>query len=185
MGELRVYVLDTTAFIARWPLHAPPGAQLYTTSLVVGEVRDSDSLGGLGLAASVGRVHVSDPSPGAVEWARKHALRHGLHVALSETDLSVLALAWELGRHRARPVVVVTDDYALQNAVKLAGFEFMPLRTRGISRVERGYVAFCPACGYVSHDPGERTCPVCGTPLKTGRRRRGGRQRGRRRRAMK
>ncbi|WP_228546789.1 NOB1 family endonuclease [Hyperthermus butylicus] len=157
-----VYVLDTTAFIARWPLYAPRG-RMYTTSLVLGEVRDPSSREGLELALSLGRVEVRDPSPGSIRRVEKLAARHGLHVSLSRTDLSVLALALELAGE-GRRVVVVTDDYSVQNLAALLGLEYRSLRTRGISRVE-DYEAVCPACGYRSRRPGERVCPVCGTPL--------------------
>ena len=169
-------MLDTTAFLARWPLYAPPGSRLYTTSLVLGEVRDRESRSGLELALTASRVQVLDPPPGLVREAERLAARHGLHTVLSGTDLSVAALALLL--REEGEVVVVTDDYALQNLVALAGLRFMPLRTRGIVRAE-SYIAVCPACGYRSTRPGERVCPVCGTPLVRRSRRRRGREKGR------
>ncbi|KSW11513.1 DNA-binding protein [Pyrodictium occultum] len=165
----KAYVLDTTAFIARWPLYAPGSGRLYTTSLVVEEVRDSWSREGLELALGLGRVEVRDPRPAALRRVLREAARAGLHSSLSRTDTSVAALALELAEE-GLPVVVVTDDYAVQNLAAILGLEYMPLRTRGIERVE-DYIVACPACGYVSRRPGERVCPVCGTPLRRVRRR--------------
>jgi len=165
----KVYVLDTTALIARWLLYTPVRA--YTTSLVVSEARDAGSREGAELALQLGRLVIRDPSPRSVEEAWRRAHRHGLAVALSETDVSVAALALELAGE-GNDVVVVTDDYALQNLLGLMGLRFQPLRTRGIERLEE-YVARCPACGYTARSPGERVCPRCGTPLRRYPRRRG------------
>ncbi|ALL01921.1 hypothetical protein Pyrde_1878 [Pyrodictium delaneyi] len=170
-----VYVLDTTAFIARWLLYAPGAGQAYTTSLVIEEVRDQASREGLELALGLGRLEVRDPSPEALKRAVREAAKAGLHASLSRTDLSVAALALEL-RQQGYRVIVVTDDYALQNLVAKLGLEYKPLRTRGITRVE-SYRVQCPACGYVSRRPGERVCPVCGTPLKRTRKHYNHRQR--------
>jgi len=166
-----VYVLDTTAFIARWLLYTPGAARAYTTSLVVEEVRDQASREGLELALGLGRLEVRDPSLEALKRAAREAARAGLHTSLSRTDLSVAALALELHQQGHR-VVVVTDDYALQNLVARLGLEYRPLRTRGITRVE-SYRVQCPACGYTPRRSGERVCPVCGTPLRRTRRHHG------------
>jgi UPF0271 protein len=163
-----VYVLDTTALIARWLLYAPTRG--FTTSLVAAEARDQASREGLETALQLGRLEIRDPSPRFLAEARRQAARLGLHSSLSEADLSVAALALEL-RSQGNEVVVVTDDYALQNLVASLGMRFQPLRTKGI-RETRDYVVRCPACGYVSTRPGERVCPVCGTPLRRYRRRR-------------
>jgi UPF0271 protein len=165
---VQAFVLDATALIARWPLYAPRG-ELYTTSLVAGEVRDSYSREGLELALQLGRLVIRDPRPGTFRRVEREAARRGLHVSLSKADISVVALAVEL-RGEGRSVVVVSDDYAVENLAGLLGIPFQPVRTRGISRVEE-YEAVCPACGYRSRRPGERVCPVCGTRLVRVRRR--------------
>jgi UPF0271 protein len=165
---LPVFVLDTTAFIARWPLYAPRG-RMYTTSLVVSEVRDEYSRVGLQIALELGRVEIRDPMPSTLRKVEREAARRGLHVTLSKTDISVLALALELSREHGR-VIVVSDDYAVENMAAILGLDFKPLRTRGIDRVEE-YTVVCPACGYRSNRLGERVCPICGTPLVRVRRR--------------
>ncbi len=161
----RVYVLDTTAFIAKLPLYAPQDYEMYTTTLVLREVRDKDSLTGLNIILSVNRVQVIDPGEEYIRRMKTEAAKYGLHSVLSETDISVLALATRIKEETGREVVIVTDDYTVQNMAKLIGLEFMALRTRGIRRVSR-YVAQCPACGYVSTIPGESECPICGTRLR-------------------
>ncbi len=163
-----VYVVDTTALLAKWVLHVP--ARIYTTPDVVAEARDAESRAATETALELGRLEAITPPEWAVREALEAARRIGLHTSLSETDLSVAALALYFTRQGHR-VVIVTDDYALQNLAASLGLSFMPLRTRGI-RERRLYIVRCPACGYISNDPGIRTCPVCGTPLRRYRRRR-------------
>ncbi len=161
-GRRRAYVLDTTAFLAGLPLQAGD-ALFYTVPGVLEEVRDSESRARLETALSIGRVRVVAPPPEAVRRAIEASEALGEHGSLSRTDIEVAALALHL-RGEGLEVVVVTDDYALQNLVAQLGLAFMPLRTRGI-RGGRRYVLRCPACGYVSRRYGERWCPVCGTRL--------------------
>jgi UPF0271 protein len=168
MADETCYVLDTTAFIAKLPLYAPMG-RAYTTPSVVSEVRDEESRAGSSIALELGRFEVVQPETRYMSRAEREAVRLGLHVSLSETDISVAALALQLSDKVGCKVVVVTDDYALQNLVAAMGFSYMPVRTRGIRRVE-AYVAVCPACGYVSKRPGERICPRCGSRLRRARR---------------
>jgi len=163
-----VFILDTSGFIARWPLYAPR-ATIYTTSLVLGEVKDSESRQGLEIALLLDRIHVLDPEQSYVKRVVLEARRRGLHISLSKTDVSVAALALQLREHGLE-VEVITDDYSLQNLLAILGVKYRPLRTRGIRRVEE-YIVVCPACGYTSRDPAEKICPVCGTSLKRVRRR--------------
>jgi len=162
-----VYIVDTTALLAKWVLLVP---RAYTTSLVAAEARDQESRQATETAIQLGKLVVVDPPREYTARAVEEARRLGLQSSLSEADLSVAALAL-MARDEGSTVVVVTDDYALQNLLSHLSIRFMPLRTRGI-REERSYVVKCPACGYVSTRPGETRCPVCGTPLRRYRRRR-------------
>jgi UPF0271 protein len=159
---VQAFVLDATALIARWPLYAPRG-ELYTTSLVACEVKDEYSREGLELALQLGRLTIRDPSPKTVRRVEREAAKRGLHISLSRADISIIALALEL-KSEGKNVIVVSDDYAVENLAGLLGLSFQPVRTRGITRLEE-YEAVCPACGYRSRDPNERVCPICGTRL--------------------
>jgi UPF0271 protein len=162
MGTRKVLVLDTTAFLAGLPLQLHV-AKLYTVPDVIEEVKDSESRAALETALELGRVEVAEPPPHTVRRVVRESERIGEHGALSQTDIRVAALALHL-KEQGLDVVVVTDDYALQNLVAHLGLKYVPLRTRGIERSRR-YQYRCPACGYVSTRYGERRCPVCGTRL--------------------
>ncbi|MET1101852.1 MAG: NOB1 family endonuclease [Pyrodictiaceae archaeon] len=161
-GDRRIIVADTTAFLAALQLQAY-SYLLVTTPDVIDEVRDSDSRDRLELALEVGRVKIGRPSNKHLHKVLSKAVDIGEHGVLSRTDIGVAALALEL-KEAGCEVIVVTDDYALQNLLSHLGIVYKPLRTRGITRRYK-YIYVCPACGYVSYKPGERICPRCGTTL--------------------
>jgi rRNA maturation endonuclease Nob1 len=124
-----IIVDDTGAIISGLPFRLP--GQHYTTTLVVKEIIDAESRDLLNRAVDIGRLQVKDPSGKSVRQAEFIAKKASIHRKLSKTDLSVLALALELAGESAR-VLVATDDYALQVAVRSAGLDFIRIRYRGI-----------------------------------------------------
>ncbi len=155
-------VLDTAAFLAKYPLQQYSTYELLTTPHVLSEVRDRESREALEMALSIGRVRVVEPSKEYMDKAMGIARSIGEHSSLSTADLSVLALALQYLVHGS--VVVITDDYALQNTLLYTGIPFKPLRTTGIHGFRR-YIVLCPVCGYVSSVIGEKNCPLCGSRL--------------------
>jgi len=156
----QAYVLDTTALLAGLQLSLP---RSYTTSQAVEEVRDHVNREKVRLAITIGRLETLDPGPRSVKEVVKAAQRIGEGQSLSNTDISIAALALDLLRKGMKPVVV-TDDYSLQNLLTHLGVEYKPLRTRGIQRPRR-YKLVCPACGYRARG-NETYCPRCGSKLK-------------------
>ncbi|WP_457751567.1 type II toxin-antitoxin system VapC family toxin [Thermococcus sp.] len=131
----------------------------FTTPKVVEEVKDPESKLFLESLISAGKVKVLVPSKESVEAVREAARKTGELNELSDADLEVLALAYEL------KATLLTDDYNLQNIAKTLGIPFKTLK-RGIKRVIRwNYV--CIGCGKrFSEMPPEGVCPDCGSPVR-------------------
>lgn len=162
VGGKTVYVLDTSTLLAGIQLML--GGEMYVTDKVVNEVIDSENKSKLELAISLGKVKVVKPGNRYIRLVRKVAVKLGEHASLSDADISVAALALEL-QDKGYQVVVLTDDYALQNLLKSLGIVCKGYRTRGINKTQK-YVMRCPGCGYVSKRWGEKICPRCGTRLR-------------------
>jgi len=157
-------VLDTSALLAKYYMHLDPlKTEIYTVKRAVDEVKDSENREALEVGLSIGRVRVIEPRKSFVERVLRAAWEVGERAMLSVTDVEVAALALEF-KERGFKVLVITDDYALQNLLLHLNIAFKPLRTTGIRR-PRKYVVACSVCGYVSADPSESLCPVCGNPL--------------------
>ena len=130
-----------------------------TTPKVVEEVKDPESRLFLESLISAGKVRVLVPSGESLEAVMEAARRTGELGELSEADIEVLALAYEL------KASLFTDDYNLQNIARTLGIKFKTLK-RGIRKVIRWrYV--CIGCGrkFESRPP-EGICPDCGSPLR-------------------
>jgi len=146
-------VIDTAIFIQGIDVEG------FTTPKVVEEVKDPESRLFLESLISAGKVKVLVPSKESVEAVMEAARKTGELNELSEADVEVLALAYEL------KATLLTDDYNLQNIAKTLGIAFKTLK-RGIKRVIRwNYV--CIGCGkWFSEMPPGGVCPDCGSPVK-------------------
>ncbi|ANF21891.1 type II toxin-antitoxin system VapC family toxin [Thermococcus piezophilus] len=150
---MKVQVIDAAIFIQGIDVEG------VTTPKVVEEVKDPES--GLFLEGLInaGKIRVLMPSRESIEAVREAAKRTGELGELSEADMEILALAYEL------KAVLFTDDYNLQNIAKTLGIEFKTLK-RGIKRVIRwSYV--CIGCGKkFTSEPPEGICSDCGSPVR-------------------
>lgn len=84
---------------------------------------------------------------------------------LSDVDIDLLAIALEL-HDQGHLVVVVSDDYSIQNVANQLQITYVSLSTFGI-RYQFQWVNYCPGC-YRKY-PANSTlthCNVCGTGLK-------------------
>jgi UPF0271 protein len=148
-------VLDATAFFVERPVEG----DLFTTPEVVAELVDLRAKCRYETLLATGLI-VSGASAEALERARRAAEKSRDIGVLSGTDLSVLALALDLG------AVVYTDDFALQNAAIVLGVRAEPLQQRRAVRVRWKYR--CSGCGRYADHVGE--CPVCGAAIRRTRR---------------
>ncbi len=93
--------------------------------------------------------------------AKKLVERYGFK-KMSKADISLLALAMQF-KAENREFKVITDDYAIQNFLKLLNIEFESIVQGNIARILY-YRYFCPACGYEAKKE-ERICKVCGSKI--------------------
>ncbi len=131
----RVEVLDTSALVS-WPVAALEGG-----FVVEGQRAEVDRVAPeRNLSIEAANLHWDLPSEISLRQATDLARGTGDIVGLSETDLSLLALAIEKnGRMH-------TDDYRLQNLCSAAGLDWLAVESDGISHVWNWEVR-CPGCG--------------------------------------
>ncbi|ASJ09793.1 hypothetical protein A3L11_10150 [Thermococcus siculi] len=153
MENGKIHVIDAAIFIQGMDVEG------VTTPKVVEEVRDPESRLFLEGLISAGKVRVLVPSRESIEAVKDAARRTGELGELSEADVEILALAYEVNG------ILLTDDYNLQNIAKTLGIEFRTLK-RGIKRVIRwNYV--CIGCGKKFEEmPPDGICPDCGSPVR-------------------
>lgn len=148
-------VLDASAFYAGTAFLS--GRKCCTTSTVLREISHVKSTALQGLI-DAGNLQVLDPEPRHIGAVKKTAEKTGDLQKLSRTDVSVLALAVQLG------AMLVTDDYALANVAATIGVKTSSSSGKRLKEV-RKWTSYCSACGKI-FGPKETECPLCGNKLR-------------------
>ncbi|HNU36464.1 MAG TPA: PIN domain-containing protein [Methanomassiliicoccales archaeon] len=151
-------VLDTSALFGLEQI--PPDWEAYVTEGVLAELEKYNDRRAENLLPM---IKVSQATSSALSKVKEAAKGTGDSSRLSRTDMEVLGLALEL------KAAVATDDYSIQNLASVLGIEYMPMNMKGITKVVR-WNYLCTGCGKVFKEP-QPDCPVCGSPLRTTRRR--------------
>lgn len=147
---MRVYVLDASAFFRRKAVYE----RMVTVPEVVWEILDEDS----SLYFSVRNLRVESASERNIDTVRKIAKKTGDIYRLSETDLKVLAKAID-EKEKGNEVVIVTDDYSIQNVAIALEIEFESVVRE---RIAEGFkwIRVCRGCGRKVEN---EICDVCGS----------------------
>ena len=152
------YVLDSTAFYAGIPYQG--NGRYYTTYLVLEEVRHHN----VGSSLIHSRVQVTEPSPDSLNTVKTTAVKTGDIGALSQTDISLLALALDL-KGRQGGVSLVSDDFAVRNVAEVLSIPLAQTSLKGGEWKNMTWKIYCRGCGKTYTNPKLTVCPVCGTQL--------------------
>lgn len=155
----KIYVLDSTVFLEgqTWFVSGEPCVTVYE---VLEEMKSGqasiefDKMVRLGLAIVQPDSKYVKVVDGAIESTNDK---------VSVADKMVVALALHY-KNKGKNVVVVSDDYAVQNLSKHLGLEFMPLAQKGIKQ-KFTWLKKCKACGK-RIEPNEDVCHICGSEAK-------------------
>ncbi|ERG93372.1 MAG: putative nucleic acid-binding protein, consists of a PIN domain and a Zn-ribbon module [Haloquadratum walsbyi J07HQW1] len=102
-------------------------------------------------------MHIHIPAGGTVDTIKRAARETGDAETLSDTDVRLLATAFELD------AVLVTDDYAMQNVADHVDVTVNIIARDGIKEA-RNWTYQCQGCGREFEENRER-CPICGSEL--------------------
>ncbi len=152
------YVLDSTAFYAGIPYQG--NGRYYTTYLVLEEVKHHN----VGSSLIHTRVQVTEPSPESMSRVKSTASKTGDMGALSQTDVSLLALALDLAGLEGG-VSLVTDDFAVRNVAEVLSIPLSQTSLKGGEWKNITWKIYCKGCGKQYTNPKLTRCPVCGTDL--------------------
>ncbi|MGI0006362.1 MAG: NOB1 family endonuclease, partial [Nitrososphaera sp.] len=105
-----------------------------------------------------GNLSIVDPDRENIDAVVAAAKKTGDYGKLSKADVSILALARQMG------ATLVSDDYAVANVAATVGIAVEMSSGKGIKNVRR-YVTYCSACSK-AFGPNAKECPLCGNALK-------------------
>ncbi|MDI9610546.1 MAG: NOB1 family endonuclease [Archaeoglobaceae archaeon] len=146
---MRIYVLDSTAIFQRKAVYE----NMVTVPEVVSEILDENS----SLYFSVKELRVENASEKNFRFVEEISKKTGDIYRLSETDLKILAKALD-EKEKGNEIVLVTDDYSIQNVAMALGINFESVIHAGISKGFK-WVRVCRGCG---RKIDSEVCPICG-----------------------
>jgi len=156
----KIYVIDTGVILLGANLSSLDG-DIYAPKEVVEEVKERILRAMIDALVAAGVVKIFEPSSVSLRRATDVYNRLGGR-GVSKADLQVIATALDLSERGN--VVVLTDDYAIQNILEYLGIRYRSISQVGIKRLFR-WVKLCPACKSKYEDLSLSKCPACGTEL--------------------
>jgi UPF0271 protein len=152
------YILDSTAFYAGIPYQG--SGRYFTTYLVLEEVKHHN----VGSSLIHSRVQVTEPSPESLNKVKNTAVKTGDIGALSQTDLSLLALSLDL-KNGEGGASLVSDDFAVRNVAEVLSIPLAPTTMKGGEWKNITWKIYCRGCSRTYTNPKLTVCPICGTQL--------------------
>lgn len=149
-------VFDTGAFLAGLQNYY---YRVYTTPLVLDEVKDYRSRELLAIAINAGKVIIKEPSKWSYEKVNQ-IVRKISAFNLSKTDISLASLAYEL-----KPCIVFTDDLTLQNLLLNLDIRYKSIKLNININHKKEYKYICTGCNR-EFKKYYNVCPYCGNQIK-------------------
>lgn len=155
------YVLDASAFINGFPLDTNYN---YTTPIIISEVKNFESKLIINQALNEDKLHIIEPGEEFIQEVEKIVKKSGDNLRLSLQDKSIIALALEF-TNKNYNVEVITDDYTIQNTLKILNIHFSSILTDGIKEIYN-WKKVCKGCKkeYDENYP-FNDCEICGSFL--------------------
>ena len=155
------YVLDASAFINGFE---PKGQFNFTVSLITDEVKDLKSKILLDQAIEDGKIIIKEPKDEFINELNETISKSGDDLRLSEADKKLLALALDL-KSENENIKVLTDDYSMQNVLRILQIPYDSIITEGIKGVYN-WVKTCEGCKKeFDADYPFDDCEICGSKV--------------------
>ena len=155
------YILDASAFINGFE---PKGQFNFTVSEITDEVKDLKSKILLDQAIEDGKIIIKEPKEEFFKELNEIISESGDDLRLSEADKKLLALALDL-RCENENIKVLTDDYSMQNVLKIIDIPYDSIITEGIKGIYN-WVKTCEGCKReFDADYPFDDCEICGSKV--------------------
>lgn len=158
---MKLYILDASGLINGF--YSKDSLNLMTSS-TVNEIKDINTEILLNNCIIEGFIKIEDVDYSNDDEIKEVLIDSGDFTRLSETDKDIVALALKHVRD-GDDVITVTDDYSMQNTLKLLNLKFKSVRTKGIKNTIQ-WKKICKGCRkeYPS-DTSLEECDICGSPI--------------------
>ncbi|ADP77881.1 conserved hypothetical protein [Methanothermus fervidus DSM 2088] len=153
-------ILDASAIICGYK----PKKKAFTIPEVTSEIKDIRSKQFLNSLLKKRILEIKDVDEKTIKDTKKILRKIADISKLSFTDIKLISLAISIHK-KGENVVVVTDDYMVQNALKILKIPFISLLSQGIKQVYR-WVKICTGCKKIYPEEYKgKDCEICGSPI--------------------
>lgn len=154
------YILDASAFINGFELETNNN---YTVPEITEEIKDFESKLKLDNSIKEFKLKIKEPEEQYINSLNKITSESGDSLRLSNPDKKLIALALEM--KEKFNVKVISDDYSIQNVLKIVGVPYSGVVTEGIKGVYN-WKKVCQGCKKeYSDDYPFDDCEICGSKL--------------------
>jgi len=155
------YILDASAFINGFKMLSNNN---FTVSEITAEIKDFESRLVFDMACDEGKLIIQDADSSYVSEVERIISSSGDVLRLSLPDKKLIALADMLSQ-QGKNVKVISDDYTIQNTLKIMNIPYSSIMTDGIKGVYN-WKKVCQGCkkeydeDYIFDD-----CEICGSKI--------------------
>ena len=155
------YVLDASAFINGFKIVSDNN---FTVPEITAEIKDFESRLMLDMALDEGKLIVQDVDFECISRVDDIISDSGDILRLSLPDKKLISLAYMLTKE-GKKVKVVSDDYTIQNTLKIIGIPYSGIITEGIKEIYN-WKKVCEGCKKeYSEDYPFEDCEICGSKI--------------------
>lgn len=155
------YVLDASAFINGFKLTSNNN---FTVSEISAEIKDFESKLVFDMALEEGKLTIEDVPSDYIECVDEFISNSGDVLRLSAPDKKLISLAYMM-HNDGKNVKVISDDYTIQNTLKIMGIPYSGVITEGIKEIYN-WKKVCEGCKkeYDNDYPFD-DCEICGSKI--------------------
>ena len=155
------YVLDASAFINGFQLETKNN---FTVPEITSEIKDFESRLKFDAAIDENRLIIQDVTSESIGEVDEVISKSGDVLRLSLPDKKLISLAY-MFHTQGRNVKVISDDYTIQNTLKIMGIPYSGVITEGIKGVYN-WKKVCEGCKkeYDDDYPFD-DCEICGSKI--------------------
>ena len=155
------YILDASAFINGFK---PTSDNNYTVPEITAEIKDFESRLSYDSAVDEGKLIVQDVPKKYLDRTDEIISKSGDILRLSLPDKKIIALAL-MFKEEGKSVKVISDDYTIQNTLKIIEIPYDGIITEGIKEIYN-WKKVCQGCKKeFDEDYPFDDCDVCGSKI--------------------
>ena len=155
------YVLDASAFINGFKLNSNYN---FTVPEITAEIKDFESRLMFDMAIDEGMLVIQDVPSKYIICVNDIISKSGDILRLSQQDTKLIALAYMFSK-QGKNVKVISDDYTIQNTLKIMNIPYSGIITEGIKGIYN-WKKVCEGCKReFDEDYPFDDCEICGSKI--------------------